>query len=94
MVLYTAQAGSSEKCDCLVMVEPAERTEWIYRGENSQLFATRTDTLIREILARYGMPKVRLTVEDFGALTFVICARIEVALERALEGKIPNGIKA
>lgn len=94
MLPNVAQAGSKEKCDCLVTVEPAESVEWIYRGENSQLFATRTDTLIREILARYGTPKVRLTVEDFGALAFVICARIEVALERALEGKILDDIKA
>lgn len=85
MIVHSAQAGSDGKSDCFVTVKPAETMEWKYQGRNSQLFATRTDSLIRETLDRYGSPKVRLIVGDFGALPFVIRARVEVALERALK---------
>ena len=85
MIVHSAQAGSDGKSDCFVTVKPAETMEWKYQGRNSQLFATRTDSLIRETLDRYDSPKVCLIVEDFGALPFVIRARVEVALERALK---------
>ncbi len=60
MIVHSAQAGSDGKSDCFVTVKPAETMEWKYQGRNSQLFATRTDSLIRETLDRYGSPKVCL----------------------------------
>ncbi len=86
MLQKSAKSGSDSKCDCIVTVEPANSISLEYKSKNSAVYKKRTEDLVHETAARYGLNGAKVTIEDFGALGFVIMARLEVAIERALGG--------
>lgn len=86
MLQKSAKSGSDGKCDCIVTVEPADSVLLEYKSKNSVVYKKRTEKLVLETAARYGLNGIKVSIEDFGALGFVIQARLEVAIERALGG--------
>ncbi|MDR3331363.1 MAG: citrate lyase acyl carrier protein [Synergistaceae bacterium] len=85
MIIRTASAGSLESSDCLVTVTPAEANETAHSGANGRLFASRTARLVAETLKTYGVTNARIQIQDQGALEMTLRARIETAIERAME---------
>ena len=86
MIVRTASAGTLESSDCLVTLSPAESIEIDYSGANKKLFQKRTDRIARDVLAEYSAGNARIHIQDQGALEVTLRARIETALERAMEG--------
>lgn len=83
----TAEAGrrgSDVRSDCWVFVEETE-THSIQLEITSKVGALYGDSIeatVRETLAALGASKVRVTVEDQGALPWVLAARVEAAIRR------------
>lgn len=86
MIIKSATSGTDGKCDCIVTVEPAESVTLEYVSKNRSIYAKRTEDLVQKTAMRYGLNGVKVKIEDFGALGFVIQARLETAIERALGG--------
>ena len=85
-----AQAGTLESSDCMVVVSPAESYSLEYGGQNEAIFRRRTERIVGEISARYGLsgaPGASVWIQDRGALEMTLRARVETAFERALEGE-------
>lgn len=86
------RSGGEVRSDCYVRFEPrpsggveielASRVE-AYYGDNIR-------TQARQVLADLGVNHARVTIEDMGALPFVISARIEAAVRRAGQGERPS----
>jgi citrate lyase subunit gamma (acyl carrier protein) len=68
-----------------VTVAPAESIQIEYAGANEKIFRRRTEDLAREIFGRYGLTGGAIKIQDSGALEVTLRARIETALERAME---------
>ncbi len=79
----TAEAGSLESSDCLVIVTEADEFALDYSGANASLFKARTAAIVERILSSYEGAKCAVTIRDQGALEPTIAARLETALERA-----------
>ena len=86
MIIRSAASGTDGKCDCIVTVEPSDSVSVDYVSKNRSIYAKRTEELVRQTAARYGLSGIKVRIEDFGALGFVIQARLETAIERALRG--------
>jgi citrate lyase subunit gamma (acyl carrier protein) len=68
-----------------VTVTPSDSTEIDYRGANAGLFSSRTTKLAMETLKRYSVSGAAVHIQDQGAIEATLRARIETALERAME---------
>lgn len=86
-VAKTAEAGSLESSDCLVIVTEADSFALDYSGANASLFRERTASVVEKTLSSYGAPACAVTIRDQGALEPTIAARLEAALERAGYGR-------
>lgn len=84
----TAEAGSLESSDCLVIVTEANDFALDYTGTNASIFGKRTAAAVEKILAAHGNPKCAVTIRDQGALEPTVRARLETALERAGYGRL------
>lgn len=87
MLNGTAQAGSLESSDCMVVVSPAGDFRLDYRGPNSRLFSKRTEAIAREMADRYAAGNADIRIQDRGALEITLRARIETAFKRAADAK-------
>ena len=87
MMIGTAQAGSLESSDCMVIVSPAGSFSLDYRGPNSRLFGGRTEAIAREMADRYAPEGAEVRIQDRGALEITLRARIETAFKRAADRK-------
>jgi len=79
-----ASAGSQEKGDVLIQIEPIENSENYIEIKSSviKLFGSQIKKSIEESLVQYQLKGVKVTVNDRGALDFVIKARFESAVKR------------
>ncbi len=84
MIKKTAQAGTLESSDCLVIVSPAEGFSMEYKGLNKSIFESRTLKITKEISERLSPEGALVRIQDQGALEMTLRARIETAFERAL----------
>ena len=82
-LLHTAAAGTLESSDCYVTVSPDETFKLKYSGANSEIFAKRTERLVKSVLDENNIACANVTIEDRGAIEITIKARLETALERA-----------
>lgn len=79
----TAQAGSFESSDILVLVEPAEGRKIEL---DSSVYMEYKESILEDIvnvLDRYDVSDIRLIAKDKGALGVTITSRVETALLRA-----------
>ena len=86
----TAQAGSLESCDLLVIVNPVEEGAGRNVEMESMVISEYGDSILKDIkgiLDQFDVKDVELVVNDRGALTPTIKARIEAALLRSSKGK-------
>ena len=91
-MIKSAQAGRkgpSVRSDCWIKISLAE-SGGIKLGTNSkvkELFGTSIEKLINEGLEYFNIKHAEVEVEDFGALPFVIMARMECVI------RIENGCR-
>lgn len=82
-----ARAGTVESMDCLVTIMETEGSRVIeITGSSAGRFTTAMERRICETLDALGAPPVRVSVQDNGALDFVLGARVEAAYLRFTEG--------
>ncbi len=75
--------GSENKGDCRVTVKPADTLHIEVTTKNRDLFEPGIRKVVFEVVSQLGVKKATISVEDQGALDYVISARVEAAL-RAL----------
>jgi len=83
----TSQAGTAEKSDILVILEPAEPGTGVSMELSSPLkyeFGDHIQSLVGEMLKKYKIQDAKVVLNDKGALDFAICARVETAILRAM----------
>ena len=81
-----AWAGTMESSDAYVEVEPAQDLTVELQSVVQAQFGEAIEAAVRDVLAQCGVEKACVKVMDRGALECVICARVETALLRGMEG--------
>ncbi len=85
-IIRTAVAGTDEKSDAVVTVEPAESGIILQvRSTVKNQFGDAIEASVREVLAEMGVENAVVTVADRGALDCVLRARVETAVLRGRE---------
>ncbi len=79
--------GDGVRSDCRVTVQPADsggiRLE--VRSKVQVLYGAAIESLARDVLAHFGVEHAAVTIEDTGALDFVIAARLEAAITQVMD---------
>jgi len=81
--------GSEAKGDCLVEVRPEGHDGITIETKSKELLGAGIRSAVAETVAVLGTGEVALRVSDFGALDYVIAARVEAAVRAAHAGTIP-----
>ena len=86
-IIKIAIAGTDEKSDVVVTVEPNENGLQIQiKSVVMNQFGEAIEASVREVLADMGVKNAVVTVADRGALDCVLRARVETAILRGMEG--------
>ena len=86
-IIKLATAGTNEKSDAIVTVEPCEEGLQIQiKSVVMNQFGPAIEASVREVLKEMGVEKANVTVADRGALDCVLRARVETAILRGMEG--------
>jgi citrate lyase subunit beta/citryl-CoA lyase len=82
-IAQVGNKGERVRSDCFVTLELMESGGLIIQSESKvkALFGTDNERLAREMLQFFGVKSARLTIEDSGALSLVLAARIEAAVK-------------
>lgn len=81
---HGASAGTDESGDVLVTVEPLETgVEIQLTSTVERMFGAAIRASVLDVLNHCGVEACRVTIQDKGALDYVIRARMETALLRA-----------
>jgi len=88
-VYMRGEAGSRGKdvrSDAWVCFEPTDdgKQELNLKSKVQSMYGESTEKLIRDMMTFFGFDSYHIEIEDQGALPFVLMARIEVAIKRAL----------
>lgn len=84
MLKRTITAGTAEKSDVRLTVSPGSGTREIFLDKLPHpRFSAHVEAVITEILDQEQIQSVRVHAEDFGALDFVLRARLRAALREA-----------
>lgn len=78
------QVGTDNKNDCLVTCSPGKKCVIHLDSKTGGMFEKHIIGLAKKILADHGIKKIHITIQENGALDYVIKSRIETALEKAL----------
>ena len=81
--------GSANRGDCVVHVSPAPAATIKIVSTNDALFAPGVRAVVEETLAALGGVDATLTVEEHGALDYVVAARVEAAVRTAFPDLAP-----
>ena len=84
----SAQAGRVEKGDILIGLDPCDVGDGIQISLQSPTeaeFGRHIKSTIQEVLGEYGIVDATVNAQDKGAMDFVVRARTETAVKRALE---------
>ena len=87
-ILREAKAGLDESGDVLVCLSPAEENSGVQIDIESTpmfLLGDQIRALAMGVIEGYGLKDLKLTIRDKGALDYVIRARIQTAIERAVK---------
>ena len=77
-------AGSDAKGDCRIAVSSAEPPLIEVKTKAQNLVAPGIKAVVEKTLTQYGSPDLAVSMEDFGALDYVLAARTETAIREAL----------
>ena len=86
-LLRTAQAGTVESNDIMVIVMPAAEASGVSITLTSPVlkqYGRQIRSVLEEVLAAHGIADAQIHANDKGALDCTIRARLTVAIERAL----------
>lgn len=87
-IIKTAVAGTDEKSDAIVTIEPNENgLQLEIKSVVMNQFGSAIEASIREVLAEMGVQNAIVRVADRGALDCVLRARVETAILRGMEEK-------
>jgi len=93
MMAAGVTAGSEAKGDCRITVAPADALRIGVKTKAQSLVAPGIQTVVEKTLAQYGSPSLAVSVEDFGALDYVLAARMETSIRESLALEaIPPGM--
>ncbi len=84
-----ASAGLRDKGDVVVRLLPAADKSGIQLDIESKvmsMFGNQIRATVLELIESYGLSDVIVSVQDQGALDYVIRARLQTAIERAIKG--------
>lgn len=85
-IVTEGTAGTLESSDALVRVGPASGLRVDVRSSVEAQFGDQIRALVAEQLDRLGVTDAVVSVDDKGALDFVLRARLQGAVLRASEG--------
>ncbi|MEW8955271.1 citrate lyase acyl carrier protein [Clostridium sp.] len=80
-----AVAGSDKADDVLVTVDLSYEDNILVdlKSKNKALFGKQIENVVREVAEEMNVKNASFKLEDFGALDFVIRARVKTAIKRA-----------
>ncbi|OOF59800.1 citrate lyase acyl carrier protein [Rodentibacter myodis] len=87
-ITKSALAGTLESSDALVRIEPANCLTIEINSSVGKQFGEAIEQTIRATLAKLGVTKAFVAVEDKGALDCVLQARVKAAVMRATDEAI------
>jgi citrate lyase subunit gamma (acyl carrier protein) len=82
MILSYASAGTLSSNDCFITVEHAEQLEITIESIVLDAFGDQIEQVIRGVLKQLKIKKLKVLVQDKGALDYTIKARLITALHR------------
>jgi citrate lyase subunit gamma (acyl carrier protein) len=86
-IIKIATAGTDEKSDAVVTVEPCESgLQLEIKSVVMNQFGPAIEASVRKVLEEMGVQNAIVKVADRGALDCVLCARVEAAILRGMEG--------
>ncbi|MBE6977292.1 MAG: citrate lyase acyl carrier protein [Ruminococcaceae bacterium] len=86
-IIKMATAGTDEKSDVVVTVEPCENgLQLQIKSVVMNQFGPAIEASVRKVLEDLGVKNAIVTVADRGALDCVLRARVETAILRGMEG--------
>ena len=86
-IIKIATAGTDEKSDAVITVEPCESgLQLQIKSVVMNQFGPAIEASVREVLAEMGVQNAIVRVADRGALDCVLRARVETAVLRGMEG--------
>jgi len=90
--LEPAHAGTLESSDAYVRVMPVENAGIIIELESSvaEIYGDAIEALVLETVKAMKVESVKLLIQDKGALDYVIKARVQTALLRAMDINEPD----
>lgn len=79
--------GDGVRSDCRVMFQPADSggIRLDVRSKVQALYGAAIESLARTVLTHFGVEHAAVTIEDAGALDFVIAARLESAITQVVD---------
>jgi citrate lyase subunit gamma (acyl carrier protein) len=87
-ILRAAKAGFVDKGDVAVHLKPAAAGSGVQLDIDSKvmsMFGEQIRASVLEIIRRYELTDAVVTVQDKGAWDYVIRARVQTAIERAIK---------
>ncbi len=81
-IVRAASAGRAESGDAQVSVAPCEGIELSVASTLYSRFGQAVEAAARDVLGERGVENARVSIDDHGALDWVLRARLETALER------------
>jgi len=87
VIRKSAQSGTLESCDIMIMLSPAAEGEGISVSLDSptkKQYSARIKEVIGEALAQAGVKDAKVYANDRGALDCTIAARMETVIRRAI----------
>jgi citrate lyase subunit gamma (acyl carrier protein) len=86
-IIKIATAGTDEKSDAVVTVEPCESgLQLEIKSVVMNQFGPAIEASVRKVLEEMGVQNAIVKVADRGALDCVLCTRVEAAILRGMEG--------
>lgn len=86
-LVHESLAGTLESSDALVRISPADTLRIEVTSSVQAQFGESIRALVEDELSRLGITAGHITVNDKGALDFVLRARIQAAVLRSCDEK-------
>jgi citrate lyase subunit gamma (acyl carrier protein) len=86
-LIQSAQVGTFESSDIMILIEPVDEGTGREIELNSNVIIEYGDDILKtihEILDQFDIKDVKIVATDKGALSLTIKARVEAAIKRAL----------
>ncbi len=83
--MKTIVVGSLESSDCLITLQPADKTTIDIESVVYDAYGKRIRHVIERVLSAHQLTRVHVRCQDKGALDYAIEARLETAIKRHKE---------